>query len=128
MAMLEGFSKVAVIKYGQLPYHFAIYDDGNDYQVGEMVMLSGISNPGRIDEIISVEEAQNRFKKDITAEVIGKIDMTAYDKRVFQRKERERLKKGMEKRKKEVQAMLEDDFFASKDGAYAELLKQYRNL
>lgn len=33
MAKLEGFSKVAVIKWGYCTqYHFAIYDDGNDYR------------------------------------------------------------------------------------------------
>ena len=37
MAKLEGFSKVAVIKFGgNYPYHFAIYDDGTDYQVTDV--------------------------------------------------------------------------------------------
>lgn len=36
MAKLEGFSKVAVVKYGCCSYFFAIYDDGNDYKAGDM--------------------------------------------------------------------------------------------
>ena len=44
MAKLEGFTKVAVVKYGMCltPYYFAIYDDGNDYQIGDMVLFSEI--------------------------------------------------------------------------------------
>ena len=39
MAKLEGFSKVAVVNYGGYSdYHFAIYEDGVDYQVGDMVL------------------------------------------------------------------------------------------
>ena len=41
MAKLEGFSKVAVVNYGGYSdYHFAIYEDGVDYQVGDMVVTS----------------------------------------------------------------------------------------
>lgn len=129
MAKLEGFSKVAVIKYGgSYPYHFAIYDDGSDYQVGDYVVLSGSSTNAKIDEIISVEEAAKRSSKNITAEVIGKVDMSAYKKRVEQRKEKEKLKKELDKRKKEIQKKLDDEYYASKDETYAEMLRQYESL
>lgn len=129
MSKLEGFSKVAVIKYnGNYPYHFAIYDDGTDYQVGDMVLLSGVSTSVRIDEIISVEEAKQRTVKTITAEVIGRVDTSAYDKRVENRKEKEKLKKELAKRKKEIQEKLDDEYYASKDEVYAEMLKQYESL
>lgn len=76
---LEGFTKVAVINYGCNSYHFAIYEDGNVYNVGDYVILSGYSAPSKISEIISVEEATERCKKNITAEVIGKIDISAFE-------------------------------------------------
>ena len=129
MAKLEGFSKVAVIKFGgSYPYHFAIYEDGVDYQVGDMVVVSNGSTPAKIDEIISVEEAANRCNKNITAEVIAKFDKSAYDKRVEQRKEKEKLKKELDKRKKEIQKKLDDEYYASKDETYAEMLRQYESL
>ena len=128
MAKLEGFTKVAVIKYGCASYHFAIYDDGTNYEPGDMVVVSGNSTPGKIDEIISAEEAANRFKKNITAEVICKIDVSAYEKRVERRKEKEILKKEMDKRKKEIQQRLDDEYYASKDPQYAEMLKEYEEL
>ena len=51
MAKLEGFSKVAVVNYGGYSdYHFAIYEDGVDYQVGDTLVcflwcsISGLLN------------------------------------------------------------------------------------
>ena len=130
MAKLEGFSKVAVIKFGgSYPYHFAIYDDGTDYHVGDMVVLTGSNaTTAKIDEIISVEEAANRCNKNITAEVVAKFNKSAYDKRVKQRKEKEKLKKELDKRKKEIQKKLDDEYYASKDETYAEMLRQYESL
>lgn len=44
MVKLEGFSKVAVIKFGgNYPYHFAIYDDGIDYKVGIWLFLLAVT-------------------------------------------------------------------------------------
>lgn len=129
MAKLEGFSKVAVIKFGgNYPYHFAIYDDGTDYQVGDYVVVSANSPNAKIDEIISVEEAAKRSSKNITAEVIGRVDVSAYEKRVEQRNEKEKLKKELDNRKKEIQKKLDDEYYASKDETYAEMLRQYERL
>ena len=129
MAKLEGFERVAVVNYGGCcKYHFALYDDGVDYNIGDMVVLSEGSTPGIISEIISVELAKEIHKKNITAEVIGKVDTTAYDERVAKRKEKEKLKKELEKRKKEIQKKLDDEYYASKDEIYAEMLKQYESL
>ena len=77
---------------------------------------------------MSLEEAVKRFSKNITAEIIGRVDMTAYDKRVEQRKEKEKLKKELDKRKKEIQKRLDDEYYASKDETYAEILRQYESL
>lgn len=128
MAKLEGFSKVAVIKWGYTQYHFAIYDDGNDYKVGDMVALSDNNPNAKIDEIISVEESRERYKRCITAEVIEKIDISAYEKRLEQRKEKAELKKELDKRKKEIREKLDDENYASKDDVYAEMLKRYKSL
>ena len=130
MAKLEGFSRVAVVNYGggYHNYHFAIYDDGIDYQVGDMVVVSGGSTLVKIQEIIDVEEANTRFDKNITAEVIGKVDTTAYDKRIAQREEKERLKQAINRKKQEIRNKLTDEFLASKDPEFAEMLKRYESL
>ena len=128
MAKLERYNKVAVVKYGCTPYFFAIYDDENDYKAGDLCVFSGNSTPARLEEVISVEEASKRTSKNITAEVIGKVDTTAYDKRVESRKEKEKLKKEMEKRKKEIKDKLDDEYYAKQDDLYAALLIKYKSL
>lgn len=128
MPKLEGYSRVAVIKYGCTPYYFALYDDGTDYKVGDFVALSGCSNNEKIAEILNLEEAQARCKKAIISEVIGKIDNAAYEKRVEQRKEKERLKKELNERKQEIQRKLDNEYYASKDETFAELLRRYESL
>ena len=130
MAKLEGFSKVAVVNYGGYSdYHYAVYDDGVDYRVGDTVVTSTNGyTVAKIKEIVSLEEATKRFNKNITAEIIGRVDTIAYDKRVEQRKEKEKLKKEMDKRKKELQKKLDDEYYASKDETYAEMLRQYESL
>ena len=110
MAKLEGYSKVAVVKYGCSTYFFAIYDDGNNYKAGDMCLFSGMSAPAKLEDVISVEEAKEKLSKGITAEVIGKVDISAYEKRVEKRKEKEQLKKELDKRKKEIQQKLDDEY------------------
>ena len=130
MAKLDGFTKVAVIKFGgyNTLYYFAIYDDGNDYEIDDTVALSNGSPNAKISEIISAEEASTRYKNNITAEVIGRIDTSAYEKRVKHRKEKEELKKELDKRKKVIQKKLDDEYYASKDEAYAEMLRKYESM
>ena len=129
MVKLEGYSKVVAIRYGNgLLYHFALYDDGFDYEVGDTVVVSGRSEIGKIEEIISIEKAAERWKKNITAEVICKVDVSAYQKRVEERKEKERLKKEIDKRKKEIQKRLDDEYYAAHDEEYAALMKKYSEL
>lgn len=128
MKQLEGYSQVAVVKYGAKPYYFAIYDDGNKYQVGDLAVFSGSSNPSNIAEIITPEEAKRRYSVGITAEVIGKVDISAYEKRVEQRKRKEELKKELDKRKKEIREKLDDEYYASKDETYAAMLREYEIL
>lgn len=128
MTKLEGFSKVAVVRYGCAPYYFAIYDDGNDYKAGDICLFSGGSTPSKLEDVISVEEAREKTSKSITSEVIGKVDVSAYEKRVEQRKEKEKLKKELDKRRREIQAKLDDEYYASKDETYAEMLRQYESM
>lgn len=129
MAKLEGYSKVAAIRYdGYGLYYFALFDDGVNYEVGDTVVVTGRSDIGKIEEIISIEEAAERWKKNITAEVICKVDVSAYEKRVEQRKEKEKLKKQLDKRKREIQERLDNEYYAAKDEVYAALLKAYEGM
>ena len=126
---LEGFSGVAVLKFGTPhPYYFALYDDGTDYKVGDMVVVSDGYNPSVILDILTAEEVAEKTSLSIAAEVIGRVDTTAYDRRVAMRKEKEALKKEMAKRRGEIQKKLDDEYYASKDPEYAEMLKRYEEM
>ena len=43
-------------------------------------------------------------------------------------KEKAELKKELDKRKKELREKLDDEYYASKDDVYAEMLKRYESL
>lgn len=125
---LAGYKAVAVIKLGGCDYHFAIYDDGNIYNPGDKIIVSGNSSLFTIDEIMSPEEASERFNKNITAEVICKIDTTSYDKRVEKRKEAEKLKKEMDKIIKEIDETKRCEMYTSESPELKEMYKKYREL
>lgn len=125
---LAGFNKVAAIKQGYGTYHFAIYDDGFDYKPGDTVIVSGNNQIQKIDEIITSEEAAERFNKNITAEVICKIDTSDYDKRVENRKQATDIKKKMDAI---IQKMDEENkykMYAMFNPELKELLDKYKEL
>lgn len=124
--VLEGYSKVVEIEEAGYSSYFALYDDGIDYQSGDTVVLSDGHDPGRIKQIIPVEGMTTKLM--IMHEVIGKIDISAYEQRLEQRKRKEELRKELGKRKREIQGKVDDDYYASKDEKYAKLLKAYREI
>ena len=73
MPKLTGYKEVAVIEIAGKDYHFAIYDDGQNYSAGDMVIVSGAARTDirEIKEIISIEAAETRCAKGITAEIIS---------------------------------------------------------
>ena len=105
MTKLEGYNAVAVTKegcYGKR-YHYAIYDDGKVYVAGDKIVVSGANKDIlTIEKIITPEECNT----NITAEVICKVDISAYDKRVEERKEKAERKKEADKIKKQMDKMI----------------------
>lgn len=128
MAKLTGFEKVAVIKQGYGVYHFAIYNDGFDYQPGDTVIVSGNNQIQKIYEIITPEEAIQRFDKNITAEVICKVDTSSYDIRVEDRKRAADLKKKMDAMIRKMSETNKYEMYAERNPELKELLKAYKEL
>lgn len=140
MAKLEGYYAVAVteegIGYNKRNYYYAIFDDGNIYKVGDRVIVSGSNNDVlEIKDIITLEEAKEKGRKDITAEVICKVDTSAYDKRVEERKEKAARKKEVDKIKKQMDKMITEmdqtkryEMYESDNPELAEKLKAYKEL
>nr|WP_297935688.1 hypothetical protein [uncultured Lachnoclostridium sp.] len=140
MGRLEGYYAVAVteegIGYNKRDYYYSIFDDGNTYKVGDKVLVSGSNrNVLEIKDIITLEEAKEKGRKDITAEIICKVDVSAYEKRVEERKEKERRKKEADKIKKQMDKMITEmdqskryEMYASENPELAEKLKAYKEL
>lgn len=134
MAKLEGYYAVAGTKqgcYGR-KYFYAIFDDGEVYKVGDKIVVNGVNNDIlTIDEILS----PNECNVNITAEVICKVQTSAYDKRVEERKEKAERKKEIDKIKKQMDKMIEEmnqtkryEMYASNNPELAKKLKAYKEL
>ena len=130
MSKLTGYKAVAVIKQGYAfkHYHFAIYDDGFDYQPGDKVILSNSNDIWTIDEIITPEEATARYNKNITAEVVCKVDTNSYEKRVQKRKAIEKLKRDMDKKIKEMDENKKYEMYAAENPDLKNMLEAYKAL
>lgn len=134
MAKLEGYKAVAVTKEGcyEKKYFYAVYDDGKVYVAGDKIVVSG-ANKGilTIEAILTPEECD----KNITAEVICKVDTSAYDKRVEERKEKAERKKEADKIKKQMDKMITEmdqtkryEMYARDNPELAEKFKAYKEL
>lgn len=112
MAKLEAYYAVAAIKQGYYnkSYYYGIYNDGYVYKKGDKVVVSGGCSEAyyTIDEILTIDEAKERFRGTITAEIICKIDTSAYDKRVEERNKVEKRKKEAAKIKKQMDKMVNE--------------------
>lgn len=131
MAKLTGYKQVAAIKQNYGTYYYAIYDDGRTYCPGDKVIVSGAASGTvhTISEVIDAEEATNRMgKKNITAEVIGYVDTSAYDNRVAKRKEAEELKKKMNHIIKEMDENNKYEMYAERNPELKEMLETYKKL
>lgn len=134
MAKLEGYKMVAVTKEGyyEKKYFYAIYDDGKVYVAGDKIVVSGANNGVlTIEEIITPDECN----RNITAEVICKVDTSAYDKRVEERKEKAERKKEADKIKKQMDKIITEmdwtkryEMYANNNPELAEKLKVYKEL
>ena len=135
MAKLTGYTKVAVIEQGDpwsgmKDYYYALYDDGFNYTSGDSVLVSGGARNSvwEIKEIISSEEAAEKCKKNITAEVICKVDTSAYDERVSRRKAAESLKSKMTQMVKKMDEEMKYEMYASKNAEFASMYEKYKEL
>lgn len=132
MAKLTGYYAVAVIEevtcYCKKDYYYAVFDDGNTYKAGDQVLVSGCNKDVlTIKEILTVPEAV-KYNKNITAEIICRVDTSAYDQRVENRKKAEKLKKDMDAVIKQMDVTKKYEMYAAENPELAALLDQYKEL
>lgn len=130
MAKLTGYYAVAVIEEVtcccKKDYYYAVFDDGNTYKAGDQVLVSGCNKDVlTIKEILTVPEAE---VKNITAEIICRVDTSAYDQRIENRKKAEKLKKDMDAVIKQMDVTKKYEMYAAENPELAALLDQYKEL
>ena len=90
-----------------------------------MVIVSGVCRDIlEIKSILTPEEVS----KNIIAEVICKVDTSAYDYRILKRKKAEKLKKEMDKMIKEMDESKKYEMYAEENPDLAEMLNEYKSL
>ena len=128
MAKLIGFKKVAVIEMSGTNYYYALYDE--NINVGDTVLVSGAAN-GKlltVKEILATKDAVEKYNKNITAEVMCKVDLSAYNARVKNREEAEKIRKEMDKKIAEMDEMNKYVMYAERSPELMEMLTKYRGL
>lgn len=128
---LTGYKQVAEIIQMGKPYYYAIYDDGRKYYPGDNVIVSGAASGmvQKIEKIIDPEEAANRMgNKNITAEIVAYVDMSAYEERVEKRKEAAELKKKMDQVIKQMDENNKYEMYAERNPELKAMLDTYKKL
>lgn len=128
---LSGYYKVAETKQGYGTYYYAIFDDGNTYEKGDKILVSGVNKEAlEITDILTPDEAKRRSSKAIIAEVIGKVvvDTSAYEARVEKRRVAEKLKKELDQKMKQLDEIQKYEYFAKIDPEFAKLLDEYKKV
>lgn len=128
---LSGYYKVAETKQGYGTYYYAIFDDGNTYEKGDKILVSGVNKEVlEITDILTPDETKRRSSKAITAEVIGKVvvDTSAYEARVEKRKVAEKLKKELNQKMKQLDEIQKYEYFAKIDPEFAKLVDEYKKV
>lgn len=125
MAVLKGYYAVAETKQGSSHYYYAIYNDGKTYKVGDHVIVSG-----RCRDILEITDilAPEEITTNVYAEVICKVDTTAYNKRIENRKKADKLKKEMDKMIKAMDESKKYEMYAEESPELAEMLNEYKSL
>ena len=134
MSKLSGYYAVAVVKQedkegNDKNYHFAIFDDDNIYAIGDEIIVSGFcKSVVRIDNILTPEEAANEFSGNIFAEVVTKVDRSAYLERKAKRNELNKLRREMDDIIKKKFSDKKYELLASEDSELNDLFEVYKEL
>ena len=131
---LKGYEEVAAVKFIEGTnttkiYYFALYN--REVNVGDCALVKsnngyGSSNFGVV-KVVGIDAAAEFASTAPTAEIICKVNMDDYTKRVEMRKERETLKKKMDKLVKDSQELVVYRTIAAQNPEMAELLAAYSN-
>ena len=125
---LSGYKNVAVIEFAGNDYNYALYDE--DIKANDKVLVTGrlATDILTVKEVLTTNEARERYSANITEEVRCKVDLSAYNKRVEDRKEAEKLRKKMDEEIKKMDELNKYEMYADRNPALREMLEQLKSL
>lgn len=129
---VKGNYQVAMVKFIQgyntsKTYAFALFESDDVVCIGDHVLCDTSQgyNVGKVTDVIP----QNEYSGcTVTKEIICKIDFTAFENRKELRKQKETLKKQMDKMVKDNQELFLYQALAEKNPEMAALLAAYKSL
>lgn len=114
---LDGYNKDKI-------YAFALFD--NDINEGEFV-LCDTQTGYNVAKVVGIETIEE-YGKNVTKEVVCKVDFSAYEHRKIVRKQRTELKTQLDKAIRENQDLVLYETVAKSNTQVAELLDKYKAL
>lgn len=125
---LSGFKKVAVVEISGKDYYYALYDE--NIKAEDKVLVTGrlVADILIVKNVLTVDEAKEICSVNICEEVKCKVDLSAYNKRVEDRKEAEKLRKKMDEEIKKMDELNKYEMYADRNPALREMLEQLKSL
>lgn len=108
-------------------YYYALFADEATAEVGDLVVVQTGHHGLALATISSLDDT-DKNKVQCSREIVSVVDTTAFDRRKAQRTARAKLKKGMDKKVKELQETALYELLAEKDPALAAMLAEYKQL
>lgn len=132
MAKLDDFNLVAKAThmYGydtKKAFYFALYD--STVKSGDHAIVGSFSNPQivKIEEVLNKDEAEKEWSS-INKAIIGKVDATAYFAHEEKKAAMTKLRKEMDAKRKEIESRKDDEYYATLDPEYKEMLEKMKVL
>ncbi|MBR5320700.1 MAG: hypothetical protein IKU41_02545 [Clostridia bacterium] len=127
---ITGEFKVAKVKFlsgnnTDTEYEYALFDDFN---VGDIVVVSAKNSRFSIAKISAVIEKDEAYIQRFEQEVVAKIDLSQWEARVENRKRMQELNDKMEKRAQELNKLAVFEMLAEKDPSLKSMLDEYKEL
>ena len=126
---VKGNYEVAMVKFvngtnTEREYAFALFD--TNVCVGDIV-LCDTSNGYNVARIVRIIR-QSEYTGVVTKEIICPVDFSAFEERKERRKQKEKLKKQMDRMVKDNQELVLYQMLAEKNSEMAEMLAPYKSL
>ena len=132
MAKLTDYNLVAAAThtYGydtKKTYYFALYD--STVKAGDYAVIGTMSSPQivKIEKVLTKEDGDKEYGA-ISKPILGKLDMAAYEANEEKKAAMMKLRKEMDAKRKEIEARKDDEYYASLDPEYGEMLKRMKEL